>query len=76
MSPLALLLVRDVVRLVRLRAPAVALAVTEARAEDSPGGRHITPEERWRLVRAVLVGVVELGQDAEEVDGATRAPGQ
>ena len=55
MNPVVLaVLVRECVRILKLRAPSIIQELIEARHPKSDGGRMLTSQERQNIIRVVL----------------------
>jgi hypothetical protein len=66
MNPVVLaVLVRECVRLLRLRAPGILKELIEARHPDSDGGRTLTSQERRDIVRVALKRIADEDEQGE-----------
>jgi len=60
MNPVVLaVLIRECIRIIKEKAPAIIREVIESRHPDSDGGRMLTSHERQAIVRVALKRVVE-----------------
>ena len=60
MNPVVLaVLIRECIRIIRVKAPAIIKEVIESRHPDSDGGRMLTTNERQDIVRVALTRAAE-----------------
>lgn len=66
MNPVVLaVLVRECIRLLKLRAPGIIKELIKARHPDSDGGRALTSQERQDIVRIALKRIADEDEQGE-----------